>query len=889
MNISLELKDFFSIKDKDKKEELFKEFFEKHRAEYYGEVVKSEFILANPVYVDCLYDVITKDEKKEEFLRKLVIYFDKKENPSFYDYEYIIQYVFRFSEGISWKKICKLEIEKKYLSTIKMALRYAGDRNEYGCAWKGMEMVEHYAFCLDEEVFRKILDSLLEFSEGIIWLGMNEEKVLRMIQSSNIDKDRKIELEFYYVYRVKIHNLLVRFISNWFGKKFPEYRFAELDTNDKETCIKIELNGEQKWLKYKNNFKQRSNLIYENNVNDSKIVVGCKNNRIELEVDNRFLQVNQNDLLLSNYGEVRSFLSKYFASNVKQEPIVELMFIYLEKAHGRACEDELKFSNNYSFEVKKDSKKNLKVYITEQYVIDENFFCLPGNKSVIRNINAIIGKNGSGKTTIADMLCFSSLFGNVDSEPYEYLAIFKAGKNIYWKNALKREIKVFFKNEEILASNNYAKRILDTSVIRYSNIFDIQKFGEYEYYNVNSNNVIDISTQKLVYEEKFSRKSDIICILNLFLDMQKEKREELRIPNIDYVKILYKKDLEQKIRICFYNIYEIVYDDGEEDENGNVTYSSNVETLNEMLDWINNLPESFGELCIKDMIVSNVDEDYNIFWDIPETFQYLKEFYEKIQRYIEDGLITDSIISIEHTEVIKELYYFSKNINPDYSVVDLHTQYKSSGEMARILLFARLHAVFHTNKALPRPYEYEDRRNFILYLDEIEAYFHPEWQQTVIYDLIYFLQWEKNTYDSFDNIHVIISSNSPFYLSDLPYSNLIFLGIESKKRDKLFGVNIHTILKDIFMMENCLMGKFAQEKLSEVFKILNEKDQLADEDAKKIEYVIEILGDNILKSALVELYTQKDGRKQKEHIEEKIRKLQKELEQIREKENVQDT
>ena len=889
MNIQQKIWKIFNSSSEENPKERFKQFYHKHYNEYFGEWFDSDLISENSSYVEYLYEIIKEEKKQEKFLCIIVHHFQEKDGLSFYDYEYIIQYVFRFSEGINWEKIRELGIEEAYINIVSLALRYSGYNSEFGYAWKGMERVEQYTKYLDSEVLKKILDSLVYFHDGIIYWNMNESKILKIIQSANkkILLDEKEKLEFYYVYRVRIHNIIVHFMIGWLSKTCSEYRFGSIEEEDKETCVKMENEDNEKWLKC---IVENERIIYKNNENEKDILVSYQNELITIKIGRSSTNLEKNvEMPDETRKNIKKFLTQQFDIDSKVEYVVEILFIFLEAAHGIDYKEELKFTNRYSFEWEDKSKEKLLIRHEKEKVVDENFFALDGKKSVIRNINAIIGKNGSGKTTVADMLCYSNLFGEVDKNSYNYLVVFKLGDKIYWKSTLEKEIQLEFEGERIPSSNNYGEGLMDTSVIRYSNIFDIQKFKEYDDYNLKSKNVIDISTQKLVYQDRLFRNSDIMSIMNLFLDMQKETREEFRIPDIDYVKIIFRKEQEQEIRERFYNIYEVNYDYDEEDENEDVTYNSSSKTLNKMLNWIENLQLNFGELCIKAMIDSNVDEDNEILWDVPENFEYFKKFYSESQGFFGDGLITDFNISLEDTEKIEFLYNFSQTINSNYSLFDLHTQYKSSGEMARILLFSRLHAVFHTNEKLSRPNEYGDRRNFILYLDEIEAYFHPKWQQTVIYDLINFLQWEKDTYDSFENIHVIITSNSPFYLSDLPYSNLIFLNDNSKKRDKLFGINIHTILKDIFMMKDCLMGKFAQAKLSEVFKILNKKEQLSDEDVNKIEYMIEILGDNILKTALVELYTQKNSRKQKEFLEEKIRKLQEELEQIKEKENVQDT
>lgn len=74
-------------------------------------------------------------------------------------------------------------------------------------------------------------------------------------------------------------------------------------------------------------------------------------------------------------------------------------------------------------------------------------------------------------------------------------------------------------------------------------------------------------------------------------------------------------------------------------------------------------------------------------------------------------------------------------------------------------------------------------------------------------------------------INIIVASHSPYIISDLPKENIIFLknGKQEKafEHKQTFGANIHTLLSDSFFMEDGLMGEFAKSKINEVIKLLN--------------------------------------------------------------------
>ncbi len=137
-------------------------------------------------------------------------------------------------------------------------------------------------------------------------------------------------------------------------------------------------------------------------------------------------------------------------------------------------------------------------------------------------------------------------------------------------------------------------------------------------------------------------------------------------------------------------------------------------------------------------------------------------------------------------------------------------------------------------------------------------------------------------------IQFIISTHSPFMLSDIPQKNIIFLdkdeqgnckvvdGLKDKKQT--FGANIHTLLSDSFFMEDGLMGEFAKGKIDEVIDYLNNKDTKIKDD-EQAQQLIDIIGEPIVKNQLQKMLDSKRLSKvdKIDKIEQDILALQKEL------------
>ena len=100
-------------------------------------------------------------------------------------------------------------------------------------------------------------------------------------------------------------------------------------------------------------------------------------------------------------------------------------------------------------------------------------------------------------------------------------------------------------------------------------------------------------------------------------------------------------------------------------------------------------------------------------------------------------------------------------------------------------------------------------------LDEIELYFHPEIQRTYIDYLRRCLNCLN--LDRIISLNIIFVSHSPFILSDIPSTNILFLSKQENSEQhyekvKTFGANIHELLIDGFFM-NFTIGDFSKGKI----------------------------------------------------------------------------
>jgi hypothetical protein len=152
----------------------------------------------------------------------------------------------------------------------------------------------------------------------------------------------------------------------------------------------------------------------------------------------------------------------------------------------------------------------------------------------------------------------------------------------------------------------------------------------------------------------------------------------------------------------------------------------------------------------------------------------------------------------------------------------------SSGEKQKIYsINSILYHLNNLNSASSGYVEYKYRYVNIV-LDEVELYFHPELQRTYLSDLHTAL--EKVNYSSLIGLNICFVTHSPFILSDIPNTKILFLEkesnelnsktIPSKNEIKTLGANIHELLINGFFMKSS-MGDFASKQINEIIDIHN--------------------------------------------------------------------
>jgi predicted ATP-binding protein involved in virulence len=176
-------------------------------------------------------------------------------------------------------------------------------------------------------------------------------------------------------------------------------------------------------------------------------------------------------------------------------------------------------------------------------------------------------------------------------------------------------------------------------------------------------------------------------------------------------------------------------------------------------------------------------------------------------------------------------------------------------------------------------------KNVTLIFDEIELYFHPEFQQIFIFELLEAIKRTKLT--SIKSINILFCTHSPFILSDIPTENILKLsnGIPEpyEPLDKTFAANIHDLLAHEFFLRKGFMGEFSKHHISNLIKSISliKSDSISENKYKDFELKIDLIGEPVIKNSLLGMLENK-FRKESDLLKRQ-RELIKELDIINQK------
>ncbi|MEE3485712.1 MAG: hypothetical protein VZQ98_15510 [Bacteroidales bacterium] len=163
-----------------------------------------------------------------------------------------------------------------------------------------------------------------------------------------------------------------------------------------------------------------------------------------------------------------------------------------------------------------------------------------------------------------------------------------------------------------------------------------------------------------------------------------------------------------------------------------------------------------------------------------------------------------------------------------------------------------------------------------LVFDEVELYFHPEYQRKYLANLLKILSQCHISDEKIRSINIIIVTHSPFILSDVPLSHTLYLenGEAKARNDETFSANIHNLLVNQFFIEQP-MGEVAANIIK---KIVGSEEIVRKEEYNYYIFIAKKVGDPYISNRLINIIESKT--KDTVSLKEEQERLEKRLKEI---------
>lgn len=169
--------------------------------------------------------------------------------------------------------------------------------------------------------------------------------------------------------------------------------------------------------------------------------------------------------------------------------------------------------------------------------------------------------------------------------------------------------------------------------------------------------------------------------------------------------------------------------------------------------------------------------------------------------------------------------------------------------------------------------------------EEVELYFHPEFQRTLIN---YFMeQMEHAGLRNIRGIHLIFVTHSPFILTDMLDSNVMYLSKDGKQKPdkRTFAANIYDLLDDHFFLEETI-GDVALKQINDIVKLYHQQDKTLRRVAfleKKpfFRQLIDQIADSYLRDDVTQMFYEMLSEYAPNDIQDEIARTQQHLDELK--------
>lgn len=737
----------------------------------------------------------------------------------------------------------------------------AGIPGDNGFAFKGIEIIEEYIGNLPKEIIELLLNKY-ELS-NVIYNKVYRRQIIYIIEHSLIPIEMKKIYKFHYIDSILLANKMnIDLYDKYRGNNSQPY-YLSLQENFSQNQINV--------IKHKETDKVRA--YWTNNISgdrafkvDEKSVI-----TIQLQISHRIDQiciVNKKNPVNKIY-----FLFKYFdwtLDDYQSKETDQKLLNFIDKNNSeinyRSLTFALLYLNNFrgmnnqlidfdhKFKYSSDTNKIEKSSI--DYVIPHFY------SKNIYSLTCIVGKNGTGKTSTIDFL----------REKFFILINLVNSGNLSCENGVLKDV-----------NNNILEENCEFLVVFY--------LGNEPYYLTNISNIENVSGisikpfKKYRYENELSKVAYFSNMLssnldNIYINSTSRKNEENSV-----------KFLKNFRQIDYSEAASFIERRERESLDGTKKYKDKEDSTN------NNQASISKEICYYISFLHNLSSKSEI--------SFCLDFLEEKKIEIKSDLIDKSAeIPLDTKIKVEEMIDIVK---PFLLVPDSKLGHFSSGQYAKFSFLAKLYWLLEGYRKYNEVFEkmlnesdkylkidnlFSDKdailedETAIIFIDEGELYYHPEWQRLYIKTLIDII---RNT-DIRCKLQIVLTTNSPFIISDILNEDIIYLAKGNKLFDRTLGQNIHKLLKGNFFMSYTI-GEYSRELINNIINWLSQENDNANlneqtnyyfgEDTElkseynKIYYLINEIGEPVYREKLLSTLNKSDKYYKETRLEELSKQLAK--------------
>ena len=474
-----------------------------------------------------------------------------------------------------------------------------------------------------------------------------------------------------------------------------------------------------------------------------------------------------------------------------------------------SCLSTCFFSNTYTNVCKGENKNKFAYNLTNWYLLNQYI----KNDELFKNMDY---KNNIFEPLDYwnfEELIYRNEFLNSDEfwDIRKYLNIvFPANYNIILDYASER-------NNNILESNKLM-RFNDNIIEKFSFERYMDKYEKKDFWDYLLQRICDILAERILSINFIGANniSNIIKICDKNIDINK-------FSSIDEI---LEKVLDNFINYDESKFYTNIFKNNQNENilktQGELIYNNIKESIKATKEFINKVEPVFKKFDNAKLVKKN--KDVSVLFSIKDG-AVISTVERKLPLAVYRKLERDSYKNEDFNKFIELISELNKAQRDYYKIIKnvpliIQGSGLSSGEEIAIDIFSKINRY----KTILKDNNKENKiTDLVILFDEMDLCLHPEWKRMFMYLILRYCKHIFNK-DEYKSIHIILSTNEPYVLSDIPKSNTVLIDKNKNGKVKVMnsneyitlGGNIIDLLNTSFFLEKGNKGEYITRLIKQI-------------------------------------------------------------------------